>query len=381
MCGDQVCTDDEVCAGEACSCIAAIHGDLYLRGDGTVIDHSAGANDIEEGATDQTLGGVVEIFDGQAHGCALRDDGTVWCWSQIASGNIRGELGNGVIGGTYVPRHAQPVVLDPAAGGGVLDNVLHISSGSSRCYFSATTCAVRTDGTLWCWGASGSDGGPSEAFFNDGATGNRPHATQILASAGAPLTGIDQVSMGTRHACALQGDEVLCWGANIGGPLGQGDQTSRTFPTAVTLPGPAHRVAAGADVTCAAVDDTAYCWGSNNSGQVGVGEPANNTDGCINYCVLTPSQVLDGDLNPLTGVTDLGGAYLSNCAIRDDDSLWCWGAVYSDTAEALVTASGPATNVGLQTSCGSGLIPSTIRYLTRDDAYHQGALTVPHLCP
>ncbi len=39
------------------------------------------------------LGGVTAIAAGAAHSCALRSDGSVWCWG----GNQSGQLGDGVV--------------------------------------------------------------------------------------------------------------------------------------------------------------------------------------------------------------------------------------------------------------------------------------------
>lgn len=89
-----------------------------------------------------------------------------------------------------------------------------------------------------------------------------------------PLTGIVQVAAGGAHTCALtdQGD-VLCWGANGFGRLGDGSTTSSPTPVAVADLGTGvQAIAAGGEHTCALTDQGGVlCWGANSAGQLGDG--------------------------------------------------------------------------------------------------------------
>src|SRR5262245_21217135 len=80
-------------------------------------------------------------------------------------------------------------------------------------------CALRTDGTVWCWGANiyGSLGSPDA----DGGTTHLP----------APVPGIDDavaLAVGVwDHVCVIRaGGSVWCWGNNRYGGTGQ----PRVFP-------------------------------------------------------------------------------------------------------------------------------------------------------
>jgi hypothetical protein len=363
-CSGGTCQNGFNCLGETCSCIKALHGNTILRTNGTVL--SSGTL-IGEGTAATPLGNVTEIFEGHFHGCALKSDGTVWCWNAPGGANMYGELGTGSVGGGLPAYVAFQVLVAPVTDGGAgapLTNVTHLNSGSSRCYLASTNCAIRNDGSLWCWGEIGNGGGGN--FFNDGQTGHRAYATQILAAAGTPLTGVNAVSLGRRHACLLKSGEVWCWAANIGGPLGVGDQTARVYPTKVTLPGAAQQVGAGNDVTCARVSDSVYCWGSLGSGQVGIGDPAANSDGCIGLCKLTPAQVQTSS-GPLTGVVNLDVAYLSSCAKLTDDSLSCWGLGAGNVATPLSLSGNPVQNVALHTSCGTNGVTTALVWLSEDN--------------
>ncbi|MBL4685672.1 MAG: hypothetical protein JKY37_13850 [Nannocystaceae bacterium] len=84
--------------------------------------------------------------------------------------------------------------------------------------------------------------------------------------------------------------------------------------------------------------------------------------------------------DPLTGVVDLAGAYLANCAVRDDETLWCWGSQYSDVAAPLLLSGSPVTDVAMQTACGSGAITGSVRYLTADDELYFGTSLIAQDC-
>ncbi len=378
-CMDDECPDGLNCVGAACSCVAQVQGEAVLRVDGSVLYPGVQNTLVSVAETGEVLTGVTEVYVGRRHGCGRRDDGTVWCWPTEALGNRSGQLGRGVFDGDLVDYGAAPVLIEADGEPAPLDQVLHVNQGSSGCVGSAN-CAVRMDGTLWCWGAP-HDGGGGGNLFTDGMEVAHPYATLIEAAEGVPLDGVDAVSVGNRHACVLRGGQAWCWGGNIGGPLGQGDQNRRQYPIAVILPGDAQQIGTGQDVTCARVGDRVFCWGSNNSGQVGIGPPAENTDGCINFCRTTPAEVIDGAGDPLTGVTDLNVAYLGICATREDHSLWCWGAQVSDVAAPLLVGGEPLQNVALHTSCSPSPIDRAVIYLTRDDDLRSAVNAIDNECP
>lgn len=377
-CAGSTCDGDLQCAGTACSCIKQMYGATDLRTDGTVIFNQGGLNQVIEVNGGAPLSGITQIYEGFYHGCARKDDGTVWCWP--TSTNARGRhIGDGTMSATG-PLYVATQVL--SAENTPLTGVREISGGSARCYLATNTCAIKTDGTLWCWGDSGNASGGAATIFH-GDTANKAFAFQMMASPTEVLTGVDAVTLGLRHMCVLQSGEVSCWGANVGGPLGQDDETQRNYPTKVTLPGSAQQVGAGADVTCARVSDTVYCWGANGSGQVGVGVPSMNTDSCINPCVLEPAQVVDNSNVPLSGVLDLSVAYLGVCVTKTDHSLWCWGGTAGNVASPLLLVGNPVTDVSLYTHCGAGELSSAVRYLTRDNELFLGSNPVPvtQTCP
>ncbi len=221
-------------------------------------------------------------------GCALRIDGGVSCWGN----NALGELGDG----SYAD-HLTPAPV-PALGSGVKA----VSAGFDH------ACALKTDGTLWCWGG--------DLYGQVGA--GQPQASG-RATPQQVLDGVEKVSAGGFFTCAIRTDHALwCWGANADGHLGIGTTTSMASPQHVaTLDGGVRDVDTAVRSACAVgLDGAVWCWGYRGGGRLGDGV----NDGTKQ---LTPARV--------SGPLGAGGAAsvrLSDstaCALGDDASLWCWG--------------------------------------------------------
>src|SRR5262249_21229075 len=82
---------------------------------------------------------VKQISAGESHTCAVRTDGTAWCWGD----NRYGQLGDGTRGDASFNR-LHPVQVKQ--GNGFLTDVKNVGAGAGH------TCAVKNDGTVWCWG-------------------------------------------------------------------------------------------------------------------------------------------------------------------------------------------------------------------------------------
>jgi alpha-tubulin suppressor-like RCC1 family protein len=180
-------------------------------------------------------------------------------------------------------------------------NVLEIAAGFDH------TCARMKNGTLWCWGLNDS------GEVGDGTATNRNLPVQITAL-GNTVAG---VSAGDEHTCARKTDgTVWCWGYNGYGQLGDGTTTSEATPVQVMATGFFVEVSAGGYQTCARKSDgTLLCWGQNNVGQVGDGTTTNRS---------TPV--------PVTGLpspaAEVSAGEDHTCARLTDGTLWCWGWNY-----------------------------------------------------
>jgi len=89
-----------------------------------------------------------------------------------------------------------------------------------------SSCASRTDGTLWCWGNN------MAGQLGDGSTTNRSAPTQ----SGTATTWTTTLVAGY-HTCATRtGGALWCWGNNGNSQLGDGTTTNRLNPGQVTFP-------------------------------------------------------------------------------------------------------------------------------------------------
>lgn len=293
-------------------------------------------------------GPFVDVVAGFRHTCALRSDRRVECWGS----NTVGELGDG----TYRPRRNPLPVLDATTGGAPLEEVESLAGGQSH------TCALKLDGRVLCWG----DG----VFGELGTGGFQPNATMAIES---KISGAISLGGGgsSQHTCAVLSDgSAQCWGTDRWDELGAGagfqDPGPVLFQMASWLPQSVLEMATGLDETCARVvggsvlcagrtqdefapgqfadivfqsplnrggipttsageaialgyehtcairgDQSLYCWGSNINGEVGNGTPSGRE--------MTPIHV------PLKGVKDVAAGRGFTCAIDGKGAVYCWG--------------------------------------------------------
>ncbi len=220
------------------------------------------------------------------HTCARKSDGTLWCWGF----NQYGQIGDG----TALQRLA-PVQVSSlgAAATQVVAGFYH-------------TCALKTDGTLWCWGRN------HVGQLGDGTTVDNYLPVHVSSLGNSVI----QIAAGADHVCARKTDGTLwCWGANLHGQLGNGGNANQSFPIQVSSLGASVvQVAAGWDATCARkTDSSTWCWGSNSEGQVGDG--------------TTVDKVSPTNVSKLgTTAVDLVAGVQNACAAEANGTLWCWGA-------------------------------------------------------
>jgi hypothetical protein len=138
-----------------------------------------------------TDGPVVDAVHA-ARACAVRSDGSLWCWPTLNSAAVRV---------------------------GTVSTWATVSTGMAN-----NLCALRVDGSLWCWDAPQSPRrilpGTTwrQVSVGDGTVTSAE--TPVLAPTPLAGTGWTAVSTGGLHACALSGGAVRCWGDGDAGELG-----------------------------------------------------------------------------------------------------------------------------------------------------------------
>ncbi|MCX7556158.1 pre-peptidase C-terminal domain-containing protein [Xanthomonadaceae bacterium JHOS43] len=189
--------------------------------------------------------GVVSLALGAQHTCALLNNGQVKCW---------GDGSNGRLGTGGTARRLTPT--DVSGLGGV---VTAIGAGAGH------SCAVLQDGTMQCWGHN------AQSQLGDGGTGDQVRPVDVSLGTAKVI----DLALGNEHSCALRTTgTVLCWGRGTNGRLGSGSTANRNTPTAVaSLPGPVAQIAAGTAHTCALTQNgNLHCWGDNSDWQLGDSE-------------------------------------------------------------------------------------------------------------
>lgn len=222
-----------------------------------------------------TAGGVdsccqaTALSAGEGHTCAVTASGGLHCWGEDAAGQVSGTIGSpaltprkrydaGVVAVAAGEAHTCAALADEVRCWGrnvegqappsvALSGVIALAAGLSH------TCAIvdagSGSGPVSCWGT-----GP-------GAGGGNPVVT---ANAIAIAAGAD-------HTCAVlsAGNEVVCWGGNAAGQLGNGTTTPSLTPVRAIPPGTngAEAITSRGNHTCAALlneingQSTVLCWG------------------------------------------------------------------------------------------------------------------------
>lgn len=258
--------------------------------------------------------GVVQVSAGYFHTCAIKEDGSAWCWGS----QLDGRLGIGPFG-TQNVYHPERVLhgdeLEP------LENVAQISTGLR------ITCARQVDGSAWCWGRQ-TDGilGNGESEF--GAV-NR--AVRVLREdTGEPLGGVIDINAGQTGGCAVTGDgAVWCWGTNEHGMVGDGTSTVRTRAVRVIESGSeefiddAESVAVYRHACAVRSGGSVWCWGEGESGELGNGQEINR-DMAVQATDHYTEQPIVGAVDLDIGIEALSGSH--SCIVDVEGQAWCWGS-------------------------------------------------------
>ena len=298
---------------------------------------------------------TVEIEAGGDRTCALRADGTAYCWG----------FGLGAQGlGFWESVGAGPIV-------GIPDPITTMSLGGTRgtdvrkSYGHA--CATTTVGEVYCWGhgdvgqiGAGCTPGTFPGTLLDFCNSNAAVLVEGIVSSNIDVSAGyialpvgDSGVLGTwvpGHSCAIEdtpSQTMKCWGGNLNGELGNGeDEGGGAFeytvpnylPTSVlevsgsVLDGMV-ALSLGAGFSCgirSVGGDSSrmvYCWGRHGTAEIAqlgfLGEENHYN------AVGLDNMVLRADLGnlPLIGVSDLSSGIIHACAIEHGDSIdvYCWG--------------------------------------------------------
>jgi alpha-tubulin suppressor-like RCC1 family protein len=190
------------------------------------------------------------------------------------------------------------------------------------------TCALTDAGVVYCWG-DGSSGQVGQETL-------APSFTPVEVHLGMTSVKVKQIAAGDSHTCALfEGKSAIvkCWGLNDEGQLGLGDRETRgdelndmhsKLPPVQVEEG-VSTIAAGGNRTCAVREDQSLtCWGDNTDGLLGLGDEIDRLSG-IGPRVDLGKGLAFADGKAIGLV--LGQAHA--CAMVNNGSVRCWGANFS----------------------------------------------------
>lgn len=254
---------------------------------GANLSGQLGLNDTTARSSPVQIGSASDISfitTGGGSSAYIKTNGTLWMW---------GSGGSGVLGQGNLTDYSSPVQVGT-------DTTWAWVAVSALSH----TRAIKTDGTLWGWGAN------NFGQLGLGDTVARSSPVQV-----GTLTNWSKAAGGNQFSLLLKTDGTI-WstGINSSGQLGLGDTTNRSSPvqigTGTNWASIGAEAGGGLAIT---TSGTLWSWGANTSGGLGLGDTTNRS---------SPVQV--GALTTWATVQNNGDRQC--CAvIRTDGTLWLWG--------------------------------------------------------
>lgn len=231
-----------VSAGYERTCAVADDGAVYCWGNN--LDGALGdATDEDRSLPTRVEGlpsGARAVQTGSFYSCAVTASSEAWCW-----GNLLSQMGREPVGPLGRPQR--------------LDGVNEVRSIAIS---QIHACATTQSQPIVCWGENG-----------DGNLGNGPGPGSMIPQAVTDFrTPVLSLSMGDSLSCALTADsDVQCWGAGLAAVLGRSPDVHYTRSVEVDgLDGRVKSIAAGDNHVCAlTMAGQVLCWGRNIDGEVG----------------------------------------------------------------------------------------------------------------
>ncbi|MES2178804.1 MAG: Ig-like domain-containing protein [Gemmatimonadota bacterium] len=174
---------------------------------------------------------------------------------------------------------------------------------------TSSFCRLNSSGAALCWG------GNAQGQVGDGTNTNRTVPTAV--SGGLTFTSLAKGGFGLHNCGLTAGGQAYCWGTNEVGQLGNNSQTNSNVPVLVSGGLTFSHLATGGASTCGLSGGAMYCWGWGNWSFRGDGEIYTNR--------LVPTAVATGGK---TFVSIAVGLRVI-CALDASGQAYCWGENYA----------------------------------------------------
>jgi alpha-tubulin suppressor-like RCC1 family protein len=319
-------------------------------------------------------------------------------------------LGDNGVSGSQA---STPVTVETSLGV-PLSGIRQIAGGD------ASTCAILTNGNLYCWGKN------NTGQLGDTTTTLRGYAVPIVSVAANAIwisvntisscvllstgvvkctgenrgygtvgdlsysdtsgvlktvSGLSNIAALARSGfsysnCALDNTGILkCWGRGFSGQIGDGGYNLRYSPTAVTGLANVTQISAGERGTCARLgDSTVKCWGSNRNNRL-----ANSAADTIP--TGTPANVQNnnaGAFSDFNDATQVASGTMNTCILTSTGTVQCWGYVVHGITGAndIVTARNSPTTGVTATGIAAGATSATSISITGNSNYQTACAVI-----
>jgi len=285
------------------------------------------------------LENIKAIAVGEKHACAITSANTVKCWGD----NGTGALGNGTTTDSNTPIDVN------------LSNVASITTGGS--FYIASTCAITTDNSVYCWGYSVEktptliENNPDKSIlFKQKSEGMGGCAITQYGDVrcwskenflSQKIYGLDDkpidIALGFSHTCVLDANGTAkCWGNNSYNTLGDISIIGSSTSTPVSVKGsdgielnfgvasPITTATHPTNISPTVSASYSSNFAVNNKGQLlGWGDTQTG-----NTFLGTSSSSHEYPILIMSDVKDVSAGLDVILALRTDNSLWAWG-IYS----------------------------------------------------
>ena len=190
---------------------------------------------------------------------------------------------------------------------------------------TASTCAVKPEGTVFCWGHESTNASTGVKQIDS----TTPVTTKNIDGLTASTTAVG-IEAGRCHVCTVMADgSVMCWGCSGNGKIGDGKALGGQYE-AVRVQGidgtssqaRAKQLALAERHSCALMEDSSIkCWGHTTFGALGNG--VNGVEGEFSPVPVNVS-FFDGS-TPEKSAKYIDAGRYHTCAINLLGEVYCWG--------------------------------------------------------